>query len=276
MPQDESDYINHLSPIDRWRFEMELRNRYAVPEQERQANLRQTREDIASIVPGLGQAISARDAYQSGGQALSAYRGGNYREALMQSLLTGLSSIGAVAGLPTSRIAGRVARGAQSTAYAIPAWHGSPSNFSQFENRVGGHTGDWEQGYGHYLSSGRDVAERYATMTPSKGRGSIYQVDINAEPEHFVKFGRPFNEQSPYVQEALTKAGLADKMGGIFGGMARSPEGAKALKDAGIVGLSYVQNSMPALPGRTMTKPATNYVVFDADKLNIRSKATFK
>ncbi len=39
-------------------------------------------------------------------------------------------------------------------------------------------------------------------------RSKLYQVSINADPEHFLDWDKPLSEQSGHVQSALSKAGL--------------------------------------------------------------------
>jgi hypothetical protein len=280
-PEDAFAYGQGISPEATWR------------------NLLPAAELGLGLAPGSGEAMSARDAWDASGRAGAALTEGNFGEAASDYLNMGTGLLGAIPG------AGIIARGTKrgaawmdrnlpegfnrlldsvypqgyapnDTAYAIPAWHGSPNDFKKFEDRVGQHTGDVDPAYGHHLSENRSVSERYATGPAAQGRGKIYQVEIGAEPEHFVRFNEPLGAQSQYVQKALADAGLTDQMGGLFGGMARTPEGAQKLRAAGIAGVSYRQNAMPARSGLSPTQPTTNYVVFDPELLKIQSKATLK
>lgn len=43
---------------------------------------------------------------------------------------------------------------------------------------------------------------------PELGPGSMYQVKINANPDHFIAYDKPLSEQSEFVKKALTPGGL--------------------------------------------------------------------
>jgi len=40
-------------------------------------------------------------------------------------------------------------------------------------------------------------------------KGSMYEVELKADPEHFLDWDKPYSEQSPQVQRALTEIGAA-------------------------------------------------------------------
>ena len=42
------------------------------------------------------------------------------------------------------------------------------------------------------------------------GKGHMYQVGINADPEHMLDWDKPFAEQSPVVQQAMDRVGLPE------------------------------------------------------------------
>jgi hypothetical protein len=111
----------------------------------------------------------------------------------------------------------------------------------------------------------------------------MYQVGINADPEHFLDWDRPLSEQSPRVQEALKGAKsnlvkswlgtpeaarargqnayeqIADRLGG--------DTAAEHLRDLGIPGIKYLdQGSRDAGAG------SHNYVVFDDKLIDILKK----
>lgn len=108
--------------------------------------------------------------------------------------------------------------------------------------------------------------------------GRMYQVRINANPEHFLDWDKPFLEQSAHVKRGLDEAGFAPPPGGEMmtgaqlyermhrtdGGAWNSPKefSANALRElGGIPGIKYLDAG-----SRGAGDGTRNYVVFD-DKL---------
>jgi hypothetical protein len=102
--------------IDDLRESMEMRAAHQPSAEERAANLKTTGTDVASTLPVIGNAMSARDAVESGGEAVKAARSGNLKRALGQAMLTGVNTAGAVLGLPWGKAAGQAAKEGSSTA----------------------------------------------------------------------------------------------------------------------------------------------------------------
>lgn len=50
--------------------------------------------------------------------------------------------------------------------------------------------------------------QRLDRSLPAKPKGSMYQVDINADPEHFLDWDKPLFQQSPHVQQSLQGMGF--------------------------------------------------------------------
>lgn len=123
--------------------------------------------------------------------------------------------------------------------------------------------------------------------------GHMYEVNIAADPEHFLDWDKPLSEQSPFVQEALRKgpgdpswAGEKDyfqrfpsdldKFGGYRGSEAYTrlagdqtgqDMASGTLAKAGIPGIKYLdQGSRAAGDG------SRNYVVFDDKLISIARK----
>jgi hypothetical protein len=148
-----------------------------------------------------------------------------------------------------------------------------------------------------------DAMNNFDALLAPKGR--MYEAQINADPEHFLDWDKPFNEQSPQVKAAIN--GLADSnpvlrdikgpagsdyYRSIAEGLAKKqpepPPGwtsvpggpvsydaqihdptaaANALRDAGIPGIRYLdQRSRGAGEG------THNYVVFDDKLIDIIKK----
>jgi hypothetical protein len=110
--------------------------------------------------------------------------------------------------------------------------------------------------------------------------GKMYEVDINADPEHFLDWDRPLSEQHPKVREALFNSGIVKKDIGqpaaaIAKALADTPEGASALREAGIPGIRYLdQHSRWATDMKLgdVAPQTHNYVVFDDSLIDIIKK----
>jgi hypothetical protein len=56
-----------------------------------------------------------------------------------------------------------------------------------------------------YYSNAKEVIAELKKLEANPPTGRMYEVDIAAEPEQFLDWDKPLREQSPKVQEALTK-----------------------------------------------------------------------
>lgn len=116
-------------------------------------------------------------------------------------------------------------------------------------------------------------------------RGSMYEVNINADPEHFLDWDAPLKDQ-PHVLEAAQKMGpdvvkrvMREKYspGKQFGdivanehlplGQATDANISAAMRDAGIPGIKYLDAG-----SRAAGDGSRNYVVFDHNLVNIARK----
>jgi hypothetical protein len=187
--------------------------------------------------------------------------------------------------------AGAVPQDANALNMGIKAYHGSPHDFDAFDlSKIG--TGEGAQAYGHglYFAGNEDVAKSYRDIQPvpasieelamqggPPSRGHMYEVNINADPEHFLDWDKPLSEQSPQVQQAAkqamganwnefksAKAGDAIKQGFVAPGADTT---AAQLHQAGIPGIKYLdQGSRAAGDG------SRNYVVFNDKLIDILKK----
>jgi hypothetical protein len=119
---------------------------------------------------------------------------------------------------------------------------------------------------------------RNGEMLPkATGQSHMYEVNINADPEHFLDWDKPVSQQSEHVQNALATHGLKAKPVdlGNFGGFpiqgaprwASNAEEAQALREAGIPGIKYLDKE-----SRSAGKGSSNYVVFDDKLIDILRK----
>jgi hypothetical protein len=190
----------------------------------------------------------------------------------------------------------------------IKAYHGSPHDFSAFDlSKIG--TGEGAQAYGHglYFADNPAVAETYKGTKPTNlswwnpmnfvtpaevptNKGHMYEVDINADPAHFLDWDKPLSEQ-PHIQDAL-----ADKMLGelpnrgirnlrrvneeieevlgkksgdtLYRQFSTNPrEASQALRDAGVPGIKYLDQG-----SRSTGEGSRNYVVFNDKLIDIVKK----
>jgi hypothetical protein len=111
-----------------------------------------------------------------------------------------------------------------------------------------------------------------------KPTGHMYEVDINADPERYLHWDKPLSEQSPYVQDALSKteylyhaerAGMKDPTGGdlVKNIVGDSPGGSDMLREAGIPGIKYLDQG-----SRGAGEGTHNYVVFNPETIDIIRK----
>jgi hypothetical protein len=118
----EEQALQSMSPTDALRFGQELQQATPVSGEQRARNLRTTAEDALSVIPGPGNVLAARDAFQGAEDAGEAFGSGNVLGGLGNTALAALSGFGAVTGMPTSRAAGAIAREAPNQANVlIPA-----------------------------------------------------------------------------------------------------------------------------------------------------------
>lgn len=156
-----------VNPIDELRRTVNTRS--FTPEQAAE-NRQKSLWEALSVIPGPGNVISAKDAYNSAGDASNAYQAGDYKGAAIHGGLSGVSALGAVLGLPFGKHMKRAADAGADSLYAIPAWHGSPHDFDEFKlDKIG--TGEGAQAYGHglYFAGNRNVAREYEGALAKSG-----------------------------------------------------------------------------------------------------------
>lgn len=200
---------------------------------------------------------------------------------------------GAIAGVPMR--AGEAVLGAGP----IRAYHGSPHDFDRFDlSKIG--TGEGAHAYGHglYFADKESVAKAYrdklsAGNDTSAYPGRMYEVNINADPAHFLDWDKPLSQQSelvrntvqPYIDKDLQslrhsrlsgqeindlRDALENKtMTGreIYHRQMSLPKTTEELRAAGIPGIKYLDQG-----SRTAGEGSRNYVVFDDKLIDILRK----
>jgi hypothetical protein len=95
----------------------------------------------------------------------------------------------------------------------------------------------------------------------------MYEVNVNADPERFLHWDKPLNEQSQHVRDAIANSPLAGYEKTSLPGSQIVPhtvEGANALASYGIPGIRYLDQG-----SRGAGEGSHNYVVFDANTMEI-------
>lgn len=138
-----------------------------------------------------------------------------------------------------------------------------------------------ENGYGpEYRQALERILPNLKEVTP----GHMYEVRINAHPDHFLDWDKPLTEQ-PYALRALWNgpdymrdivrkhAGSEATYGNLHGLLSvKHPSGQQGLSDhlreAGIKGIKYFDAGSRG----DADKPTRNYVVFDDKLVNVRRR----
>ena len=104
----------------------------------------------------------------------------------------------------------------------------------------------------------------------------MYEVNIGADPEHFLDWDKPLSEQHPVVQQAfkslgyeggLDAAGNPMSGGDIVHSFGNPASTAQLFQQAGIPGIRYLDQG-----SRGSGQGTRNYVVFDAATIDILRK----
>lgn len=101
---------------------------------------------------------------------------------------------------------------AEATAPQTKVFHASPHDFTAFDSSKIG-TGEGAQAYGHglYVAENPAVAREYRKQFQQRyGKAITYESNLNADPDHFLHWDKPIDQQSPFVQKALKRTGIHD------------------------------------------------------------------
>ena len=156
--------------------------------------------------------------------------------------------------------------------------------------------------YGAGVNLYDNAVDTLQNLDPStlKPKGHMYQVNINANPDHFLDWDKPLSEQHPNVQRALSDmfglpdGFLPDGAGGWVGtgsvkgrdvyntigrqavngdwgppGDFAQKQAAQQLRDAGIPGIKYLDQGSRGAGSEGGTQ---NYVTFSDDMIDILKK----
>lgn len=192
---------------------------------------------------------------------------------------------------------------------SITAYHGSPHDFDQFDMaKIGKGVGEQAYGHGLYFTEHEPTAIDFrdrATASKNindfnlyrisgsneefepKKQGHMYEVNINAHPDHMLDWNKPLSEQSPYIVKSIFDARKDNPtLFNVFKshfeknstGMdfyqalaTQHPNGyqgaSEFLQRSGVHGVKYRDEN-----NRDKGKGTTNYVVFDPKNVDVKRK----
>jgi hypothetical protein len=79
-----------------------------------------------------------------------------------------------------------------------------------------------DRGFHGPRSADYDALLQYRKTGVMPSKGSMYEVNINADPEHFLHWDKPLSEQSPHVQQAMSKVLTPDNYRQFMEGQGRN------------------------------------------------------
>jgi len=185
----------------------------------------------------------------------------------------------------------------------ITAYHGSPHDFDEFDtSKIGGGSGAQNFGHGLYFAEHEPAAEGYryslqqlANVMVGKedanqiNKGHMYEVNINAHPDHMLDWDKTLSEQSPHIVKSIFDARKdnptlfnvfkshynKNSTGMVFyqSLATHHPNGyqgaSEFLQRSGIHGVKYRDVTRQGMKDE---KPTTNYVVFDPKNVDVKRK----
>lgn len=113
------------------------------------------------------------------------------------------------------------------------------------------------------------ILESDKELPAFQSSGKMYEVGINADPEHFLDWDKPLSEQHPTVRSALERhePGITEEGRTIKSLLPIEPQVSAKLNQAGIPGVKYLDQG-----SRGAGEGSRNYVVFDDKIVDIIKK----
>lgn len=188
-----------LSPIDLLRMRLEAAGQYLTPEQIA-ANKATTANDLASVTPVLGNAMSAESAAQNYADMAKA---DNWWDAAKSGAFGALDTAGAVTGLPWGKAARQAAKGGSSRASMfVPVEEDDVANTARLMREKGAKNADVHKETG--LVFGPDGTMR--EFVPNKK----LDIDWSYKPGDVTTVGAMFNhpelfKREPWIQNRVVK-----------------------------------------------------------------------
>lgn len=146
----------------------------------------------------------------------------------------------------------------------LKGWHGSGVGFDRFDDAyLGSRAGEPAFDYGHYIASDKIDAELY-------DRGHMYEVAIDADPDHLVRRSEPWHQQTDYVRERLERLGVQPPP--------RNPFDVQPVSDLIEAALGKNKREVAArlvnegIPGSALSRRGAIYTIFRDNLLKIIDK----
>jgi uncharacterized protein len=142
------------------------------------------------------------------------------------------------------------------------AYHGTRYRFDKFSLgalRTG--EGRTSFGAGLYFAEDPEVAEYYEHKIGGE-HGYLYTVHLEANPDRFIDYDKPFADQSAMVRSALSRLGFGDIVP-----FSITPGFAQQLREQGIVGARYLDQF-----SRAQGVGTHDFVVFDPSIIHVISR----
>ena len=121
--------------------------------------------------------------------------------------------------------------------------------------------------YNEAISQQKELESMRGKKVALGKAGHMYEVHINAHPDHFLDWDKPLDQQHPYVDDRLRSI-LKSRNRMPEEWIKSSPGAEKNLLEAGIKGIKYLDAGSR---GPT-DQPTHNYVVFDHNDVNIKRR----
>lgn len=170
-------------------------------------------QGLGQFLPGVGDAIDARDAVGLLGDAIGAASRGEWDNLGLLGSAAAVTAMGALPGVDAPPVKQMLPAGE-----GIRAYHGSPHDFDRFSlEKIG--TGEGNQAYGHglYLAGSEGVARHYRDMlapradltpTPYDGRVMREAKELYASTGRNLTLAKAMSEnfkEPALIREALDK-----------------------------------------------------------------------
>lgn len=206
-PSPEEEYLQSMSPVDAHKFAVEAQNARRYTPAEASANLKQTGMDALYVTPVIGNALSAYDAYKYGKKTAAAPDDMSRRKA---AIMTELSALGAITGLPFGNAASRAAKGAASRTdiFAGPmaktADHEALANAQRLEQAGASRDEIWSQTGWFKGTDGKwrfeidDSGAQITGIKPPESPAHASTFDDMSHPEYEAAYGNFSPNEQPF------------------------------------------------------------------------------
>ncbi len=143
---------------------------------------------------------------------------------------------------------------------ALKAWHGSPAQFSGFDDQhIGSGEGSLEA-WGHHISEDRDHALKYSSLRPGSP-GFLYEVEAQVDPDKMIPLHTPFGDLEEHHQELIERA------------LGTRPRSKDTLFDIqGHVGAAELSQALHEAGAHGFSSDDGTHVIIDPTRLRIVSK----